>query len=158
MRILVLSDSHGRKNAVLDAIEAHPEARHVFFLGDCVADIEDCPLFYPDRTFHIAHGNCDFSSPYKSSDTLTLDRKTVLFTHGHPYSVKSGMERLYAAARTAGADLVLFGHTHTAVIQYANGVYYVNPGSLCSGRDGPRSYAVVDIEKNGIMPIIIPLR
>ena len=34
MRLLVLSDSHGRKNLLLQAVELHPEADAVIFLGD----------------------------------------------------------------------------------------------------------------------------
>ena len=34
MRLLVLSDSHGRKKLLLEAVELHPEADAVIFLGD----------------------------------------------------------------------------------------------------------------------------
>ncbi len=155
MRILVLSDSHGRVGEIEKAIEAQKEAKNVFFLGDCVRDVEDLPFIYPDRTFYIVSGNCDYASMYKSSDTVVLEGKKILFTHGHMYSVKSGLSTLRSKAKAEGIDLVLYGHTHIAATEYADGVYFVNPGSLCSGREGGTGYAVVDIEKNGIMPILI---
>lgn len=157
MRILVISDSHGRVSEIEKAIEAHTDAKHIFFLGDCVRDIEDLPFIYPDRTFHIVSGNCDYASMYKSADTVTLSGRNILFTHGHAFSVKSGISRLKEKAKSEGIDLVLYGHTHISKTEYADGVYFVNPGSVCSAREGGRSYAVIDLESGGIMPIIIEI-
>ena len=157
MRILVISDSHGRTSKIEEAIEAQKTAKHIFFLGDCVRDIEDYPFIYPDRTFHIVSGNCDYNSTYKSEDTVILGDKKILFTHGHHLGVKGGIGGLKQAAARAGADVVLFGHTHIATKEYADGVYFVNPGSLCSAREGRTAYAVIDIEENGIMPIHIEI-
>ena len=79
MRILVISDSHGRTSKIEQAIEKEKEAKYIFFLGDCVKDIEDYPFIYPDRTFHIVSGNCDYSSVFKSADTVTLAGKKIFF-------------------------------------------------------------------------------
>lgn len=158
MRILVVSDSHGRTSEIEKIIEAQPEAKHIFFLGDCVRDIEDLPYIYPDRVFHIVSGNCDYASFYKSTDIAVVCSKKILFTHGHPFYVKNGISALAKHAQDEKADLVLYGHTHTAKTEYANGIYFVNPGSVCSGRETGRSYAVVDIIEAGIIPIIIPIK
>ncbi len=157
MYILVISDSHGRVSRIEEAIEAHPEIKHIFFLGDCVRDIEDLTYIYSDKSFHIVEGNCDGYSSYKSYDTITLYSKKILFTHGHTFSVKFGNERLFEEARRQKANLVLYGHTHTSKTEYADGIYFVNPGSLSSGREGYQSYAIVDITDKGIMPNIIKL-
>ena len=155
MRILVISDSHGRTGEIEKAIEKHPDILHVFFLGDCVRDVEDLPFIYSDRSFYIVEGNCDGYSMYKSLDTVTLADKKILFTHGHSLGVKLGMERLYEAAKMHSADLVLYGHTHEAKIEYADEIHYVNPGSVCSGRCGFTSYAIVDLADSGIVARII---
>ena len=157
MRILVLSDSHGRTSAIEEAIEAQPTAKHIFFLGDCTRDIEDLTYIYPDRSFYVVAGNCDGSSFYKSVDFTALSGKKIIFTHGHIFSVKSGLERLKAFGEAENADVILFGHTHTAITKYENGRYFVNPGSLSHGSLGFQSYAVIDIEENGIKPIIIKI-
>lgn len=157
MRILVLSDSHGRNSAIEEAIEAQKDAKHIFFLGDCTKDIEDYTFLYPDRTFHIVAGNCDGYCNFKTVDFITLNGKKILFTHGHIYSVKSGLERLKATANIENADITLFGHTHLAITDYDEGRYFVNPGSLSHGALGFRSYAVIDILENGIKPIIIKI-
>lgn len=155
MRIIVISDTHGRSSLIEKIIEAQPEAKHVFFLGDVVRDIEDLPYIYPTHTFHIVSGNCDYASLLRSDDAVNLGGKRILFTHGHAYSVKSGISRLMLWAKREKADIVLFGHTHVAKTEYAEGVYFVNPGSPSCPREGRPSYAVIDIEENGIMPFIV---
>ena len=155
MRIIVLSDSHGRKSAVEDAIEAQPNARHVFFLGDVLSDIEDMPYVYPDRIFHSVRGNCDFYSDAALRGFVTLGGKNIFFCHGHEYGVKGGTSTLLSYAKARGADIVLYGHTHVSHTEYCDGTYLVNPGSLGRGREGGCSYAVIDIEKGGVMPVII---
>lgn len=157
MRILVISDSHGRCSKIEQAIEEQPAASHVFFLGDCVRDIEDYTFIYPDKTFHIVCGNCDGYSLFKSYDTVNLGGKKIFFTHGHCHSVKYGIQRLKQTALVEHADIVLYGHTHIAKTEYADGVYFVNPGSLCSAREGSTGYAVIDIEDSGVMPILIKI-
>ena len=62
MRLVVISDSHGYNRPAEKAIEAQSEAKHVFFLGDNTADIEDFEYLYPEKKFHIVCGNCDYCS------------------------------------------------------------------------------------------------
>jgi len=157
MRILIISDSHAVTRNIDYALLAHPEARHVFFLGDNVRDKENVKIYHPDRIFHIVHGNCDYDSAYPSVDTVTLGGKKIIFTHGHNFAVKSGSAVLLSKAKNAGADIVLYGHTHVAKAEYIDGIYAVNPGSIAHSREGNNSYAVIDIEQNGIMPIIIKI-
>ena len=157
MRILVISDSHGRTSTIEDVIEAQANAKHIFFLGDCTRDIEDLTYIYPDRIFHIVAGNCDGYSDYKWLDTAFIGGKKIIFTHGHTFSVKSDLQRIKAFGENEKADIILFGHTHTAITEYENGRYFVNPGSLSHGNLGYRSYAAIDIEDKGIMPIIVKI-
>lgn len=155
MRIIVISDTHGRPSLIEKIIEAQPDAKDIFFLGDLIKDIEDMPFMYPSRNFHIVSGNCDYGSTYKTADAVTVGGKRILFTHGHAYSVKSGIGRLSQWAKAENADIVLYGHTHVAKTEYADGVLFVNPGSPTCPREGRPSYAVIDIESNGLMPVII---
>lgn len=157
MRIAVISDSHRRSGNIRKILDEQQNARHVFFLGDVTGDINDLIKFYPDKIFHIVSGNCDIFSSYPSADIAEIGEHRIFFTHGHTLSVKYGTERLISAARTAGCDIALYGHTHVSKILYEDGIYVVNPGSCSEPRDGGKSYAVIDIEKNGIMPIIIKM-
>ncbi len=153
MRILVISDSHGRHSRIEAAIEAQPDARHIFFLGDKLEDIDGFTEFYPDRTFYSVAGNCDFFSAEPLTRTVELAGRKILYTHGHEHGVKMGISRLISYAKQRKADIVLFGHTHKAKTLYEDGMYIVNPGSI--GKGQPPSYAVIDLEPNGTQPIII---
>lgn len=157
MRILCISDAHKRSGVIDKIISSQPDAKHIFFLGDHTADIEDYIFLYPERTFHIVSGNCDFYSTYPSADLIELCGLKIFFTHGHNYRVKYGTHELLSAALARNCQIALFGHTHIPHISYEDGVYLVNPGSCALSREGGNSYAVIDIEKNGIMPIIVRL-
>lgn len=157
MRIIVLSDSHGNVSRLDAAVMAQKQARHVFFLGDCVSDIERVAAFRSDRIFHIVKGNCDFLSDMPELSFITLENTKIMFAHGHTLSVKYSTDRLFCRAKTAGAQIALYGHTHIAGSEYRDGIYAVNPGSVAESRSGPDSYAVIDITPNGIMPVIIKI-
>lgn len=157
MRIVVISDSHGRSDIVEKILYAQIKAQHVFFLGDCVSDIEDYKYMFPNMNFHIVAGNCDFYSTYPTTSLDIVAGKKILSTHGHTFYVKGGEGPLYENAKKNGYDIVLYGHTHVSKVLYADGIYIVNPGSCSQGRDGRQSYAVIDIEPNGMLPNIIYL-
>lgn len=155
MRITVISDSHRSAGTVRRILAQQVQSRHIFFLGDVTADIEDMNMEFPDKNFFVVSGNCDYFSSYPSSDIETVGGKRIFYTHGHNFSVKHGTERLLDTAKQLNCQIALFGHTHTSQILYEDGIYLVNPGSCAQPRDSHKSYAVIDIEENGIMPIII---
>ena len=150
MRLLVISDSHGKSSVIHDIIEAQPSAKHIFFLGDCLCDIDSFDLLYPDRIFHAVSGNCDFYSSVPSKSSVTVCGKRIFFTHGHEFGVKSSDSHLLSYAAAIGADIVLYGHTHIPNIRYADGVYLVNPGSVGRGREKGDTYAYIDIENGQV--------
>ncbi len=150
MRILVISDSHGSLSSIENAIEQQPDAKHIIFLGDGENDIENASYIYNDRIFHIVCGNCDFSSTKPDNQTLTICGKRIFICHGHHYGVKSSIERLISKAIAEKADIVLFGHTHTAYTEYRDGLYIMNPGSISRS-----SYGFIDITESGIMTVIV---
>lgn len=148
MRILVLSDSHGMPSRILDAVEAHPEAEALIFLGDGERDLDTVESYYHSlpNVIKVA-GNCDFSSSLPLLRVVTLGGKKIYCTHGHAEHVKYGTDELLLRARQEGADIVLYGHTHTGVTCYDDGLYIImNPGSI---RDG--HYGMIDIVPGGIM-------
>lgn len=157
MRILVLSDSHGNTAVLRKAILAQGEAKHIFFLGDNIRDIEAVRADFLDRTFYAVSGNCDFGSVTPSNDIAEVCGIKILYTHGHSFYVKQSLVPLRDVAKKRNIKIALFGHTHIPVTLYEDGVWLVNPGSVSQPRDGRPSYAVIDIEQNGIMPIIVNL-
>ena len=154
MRVLVVSDVHGKQNLLREAIEAQPTARYVLFLGDGLRQVEEVMDLYPDRIFYAVPGNCDFGAGGIPVRQETLGGKRFYFTHGHLHDAKYTLYRLDLAAREAGADIALFGHTHTPYEEYADGLYLFNPGSLGYGR----TYGYVDIVGGGIVTRVVELR
>lgn len=158
MRIVVISDSHKRKDIIDKILFQQPDAKHVFFLGDNVSDIEDYEFIYSDKIFHIVCGNCDFASLLPTSGLENINGKRIFYCHGHTFNVKYGTERLLGLAQENNYDIVLFGHTHVSRTLYADGIHIVNPGSCSSPRNGSKpSYAVIDILDSGIIPIIVEI-
>lgn len=155
LRITVISDSHRNTRVIRKILDSRDDSRHIFFLGDVTADIEDLAAVYPDKQFHIVSGNCDFFSNYPSVGIEEIGTHRIFYTHGHTLGVKYGTGRLYKAAAENGCDIALYGHTHISHTVYENGLYMVNPGSCSQPREGRASYAVIDLEPNGIMPVII---
>lgn len=158
MRLLVLSDSHGKSERLEEIIRKETDALHIFFLGDLVRDIENLVFLFPERTFHIVAGNCDYFAAEKSVDTVKLAGKKILFTHGHNFRVKHGSaEYLESFARQNGCDIALYGHTHIPDIDIRGGIFLVNPGSVGHSRSGPETYAVIDITGDKIIPKTIKI-
>ncbi|MBQ6825313.1 MAG: metallophosphoesterase [Clostridia bacterium] len=154
MRIVVISDSHRQTRVIDKILSSELDAKHVFFLGDNAADIEDFEFIYPNFNFHTVCGNCDFASLLPTMGLETVNGKRILYTHGHTLSVKSGTGHLIELAKKNNCDIILYGHTHIPQILYEDGIYIVNPGSCSRSREGGNSYAVIDITEQGIMPII----
>lgn len=157
MRILVISDSHGNRSGLKEVLLWHTDISHVFFLGDNTSDIDALKDSFKEKTFYIVSGNCDGFSFYKNTDIATIGEVKVFFTHGHHFGVKSGIERLTEAARQRDCRLALFGHTHSALTVYDNGITIVNPGSLGHTRNGSNSYAIIDVLPSGIVTSIMTI-
>ena len=154
MRLLVFSDSHGSVNMLDRALRAEKKTTHVFFLGDVTDDIEELIPEYKDKIFHTVSGNCDFFKKYPTFDTVKVGDVNIFMAHGHTFEVNYGTDKLLQAAKTQGAQIALYGHTHINSIEYKDGVYIINPGSVSRSRNGANSYAVIDILDNGILPAV----
>ena len=157
MRVVVISDSHGRSGVIDKILASQPDAKVVFFLGDCARDIEDFEFIYSDKTFYAVSGNCDFNSFLPTTGVATVEGVKIFYTHGHTLNVKYSTGHLLKAMEQNECTIGLYGHTHIANILYEDGKYIVNPGSVSRSRNGPNSYAVIDITEKGIMPIIITI-
>ena len=70
-----------------------------------------------------------------------------MMAHGHQYHVKMGRSAAESAARQAGANILLFGHTHEPVCEFERGLWIVNPGS--AGSLAAATYAVICLEEDG---------
>ena len=76
-----------------------------------------------------------------SRQTLSVEGLTLWVTHIKPhYKVTNPEEKLYFPGHSPEdlPDVIVFGHTHRAIIEHYNGALLVNPGSPTVPRYIPR--------------------
>ena len=151
MRIIVMSDSHGRTNSIRNVLSMHPEARACIFLGDGERDFDSASAEFDGIDFYAVAGNCDLAGQNPPSLLIELGGKRIFASHGHNQYVKYGIERLVTAATACGADIALFGHTHQSMTQYIDGLYLMNPGSIGGVHVSKKTYGLIDIERGGVL-------
>lgn len=160
MNILVISDSHGRRERIEEAVERQikkPDA--IIFLGDGLRDITRAEI--GDMPIYTVSGNCDMGGMFcegaPTEQNLILGEKRIFFTHGHRYGVKSTLSPLISEAVGRGAQIVLFGHTHAVFekiltcdneygIKVDAPIYIMNPGSI---GEYPYRFGSITVNKNG---------
>lgn len=152
MKILVMSDVHGDRGRARHALLTQTNAEAVIFCGDGESDMEAMKPDFPEKSFYMVRGNCDWGSQLNTTEVLCLDGVKIFFTHGHMYNAKMGEYDMKCAARAAGAQILIYGHTHNAVTDYDDGLYVMNPGA-CSGYGA--SYGIIEIVKGNILTNII---
>ena len=145
MKLTVFSDSHGNMENVLRIFDDSPADRYLF-CGDGLTDAEDA-AHLRDVPLTAVAGNCDYGSTARTEWLLELEGVRILLTHGHGYAVKQGTGALLRRARELEAKVVLFGHTHQRLLEEADGVLLINPGSC---RD-ERYYAELEVETGQIL-------
>ncbi len=107
---------------------------------------------------HLSKKSRKFLKALPKQRRVTFEGIRFLMVHGSPASQTEHLlpntpqKRLDQLAEMANADVVLCGHSHEAFIREANGVLFVNPGSVGRPDDGdPRaSYAVLEIQDGEI--------
>ena len=145
MRFIVASDSHGKSQKLIDAVNAQAEASALFFLGDGEYDLQELHKIFPRLKIYAVAGNCDMRSNLPELGLVTIEGVKIMLTHGHRFAIKASVGQLLTAAKERGTQIALFGHTHVPYCNYENGVHLFNPGSIYEG-----SYGVIDITGAGI--------
>ncbi len=150
MKILIVSDSHGRCYYLDRAIRRVKPIDMLIHLGDLEGD-EDYIREMADCPVELISGNNDFFSRIEREKVITIGTYTVFLTHGHRYGVNYGTEMIKEAAVMRGADIVMFGHTHRPLIDLSGSVWAVNPGSISQPRQENHlpSFLIMDIDSKG---------
>jgi len=142
-KILVVSDTHGRKDTLQKCIDLTAPFDIIIHCGDGIKDIRSADI--PDNAVVLAvAGNTDLYSSHDEESILfqTIENRSVMITHGHLYNVKSGVLHLSKYAAEMKADIVFFGHTHKSYLSMSNPVLF-NPGDLSTG-----SYGIITIRND----------
>lgn len=150
MRILIVSDTHRNNRNYLELLERLRPLDLVIHCGDVegseytLKEASECPVM-------MIAGNNDFFSQLPRELNFNIGKYKVWVTHGHNYFVYMGTQKLKEAARSRGADIVCFGHTHTPVLEREEDLIVVNPGSISYPRQDNRkpSYMLMDIDREG---------
>lgn len=146
MKVLIVSDTHGRHGNFDRALEEVGKIDALIHLGDVEGGEEyikamvDCPV-------HIVSGNNDFFSDLPPEELFLMNGRRVLITHGHRYLVSLGTDRLKEEARRRQADIVMFGHTHQPYLEEDSDMTVLNPGSLSYPRQNGRCPSYITMEK-----------
>lgn len=150
MKILIVSDTHGKHANLEIVLEQEKPIDLLIHLGDAegfedyIEALAECPV-------EIIAGNNDFFSDLPFERELQLGVYRVLLTHGHEYYVNAGTQYIKKEAAARGMNLVMFGHTHRPVIEEAEDIIALNPGSLSYPRQEGKnpSYLVMDLDEAG---------
>ncbi len=139
---------------MLDVIKANKDdIGYVIHLGDHCYDSKCINYVLQVTPLVAVCGNCDYfcGDDYTEEKVFELYGKKFLICHGHQYGVKSSYDTLYYAAKKNTADIVLFGHTHTAVVETKDNITIMNPGSIGNpkGLSKP-SYGVIEIDNDNV--------
>ena len=146
MRVIVFSDSHGSTVCMREALLDHPEADMIIHLGDGERDLEKLAELTGGRRIVQVCGNCDLYSLLPANEIVDAAGVRIFCSHGHTELVKHGNQAFISKARSLGAHIALYGHTHQTVTAYDDGLHIMNPGSIRAGE-----YGIIDITPSGIM-------
>ena len=151
MKVLIVSDTHGREQNLAEALEQTGPIDQLIHLGDVEGGAEHIRELAGDAPAAIIAGNNDFFCDLPNERFFTLGGHRIFMTHGHGYFVHSGTLYLKREARKKGADIVMFGHTHKPYMEEDNELLVLNPGSLSLPRqEGHRpTYIVMEIADDG---------
>lgn len=147
MKILIVSDTHGRHAGIEAAVEREKPFEMLIHLGDAegyedyIEDLAGCPI-------EIVSGNSDYFSPLPQEKELLVDGMRILITHGHYYFVSIGYDEIRREGISRQMDIVMFGHTHRPVVLEEDGITVLNPGSLSYPRQSGRQRSYIVMEKN----------
>jgi len=148
MKILIVSDTHRQNDNYFKAMEKEKPCDMVIHCGDiegseyAISEAAGCRV-------EMVMGNNDFFSNLPRVREFKVGSHTFFVTHGHDFYVSMGNEILKSEARSRGADVLLYGHTHRPVIEKEAGLTVINPGSLTYPRQEGRrpTYVVMTISE-----------
>ena len=147
MNIVVVSDTHGVQRNIKKVLPYIRKADMFIHAGDHFRDSVNISRETSVPCMGVV-GNCDFDNS-EPELFFEVEGLKIFLTHGHSYGVKYGLDGLVTKAQELGADIVIFGHTHTKLDETVNGIRIINPGSLSLPRDSHNGTFVLMCVENG---------
>lgn len=144
MKVVIFSDVHGHKEIMERIVDYNPDADYILSLGDS-------ELPYSELQKHdiiCVKGNYPFDAGHVYDYVLEIAGKKIFMTHGHKHKVRQGEDILIKKAIEEEFDIILYGHTHIASVNYKSGKWIFNPGSCYRSRNSMvESYLILEIEE-----------
>jgi|SRR5690554_5621357 len=141
-KIIVVSDNHGLDKEIEDIYFRYKDNVSFFIHCGDSAMSSNHPILKP---YICVKGNCDYSK-FPNELFFEVEKKKILVVHGHHHSIKYNYDVIYQYAKSKGANLVFFGHTHFPTVYEHHDIIFINPGSILANRGiRGRSYALVEI-------------
>ena len=153
MKILVFADIHGSVSAMETVVDICKREfpNKVVICGDLFGGWVQQPADVARLTgkinsvLYLVRGNNDRDHdiallPYGMEDNAVMYHfdRTLFFTHGDVYN----KYRIPPVLKEG--DALIYGHTHTSLLQHFNGLHILNVGSVARPRDDLPSYLVLD--------------
>ncbi len=146
----VISDTHGLLRP--EAMEALRGVEHILHAGD-VGDPSILDSLRSLAPVTAIRGNIDVDGPCSQ-----LPATEAITLHGHTFYMLHDRHALDLDPGAAGFSAVISGHSHKPLIEWRNGVLYMNPGSAGPRRFSlPVSIGLVTIGADGLQPRLVTL-
>jgi len=144
MKLVIVSDNHGRIDVLKQIVLAHPDADAYIHCGDSELSKDQI------EPFITVNGNNDRYYTHPELLVLPMGQFKILLLHGHQMNLFKRLDLLTHKAHQLGCKIACYGHTHIFSVVTKSGVTMINPGSLYYNRDGTTaSYAVAYVDKQG---------
>jgi putative phosphoesterase len=158
VKVLVISDSHGAVfESHINEIKTHGDYDILIHCGDKYKDAQKFADKLNIKTMYQVPGNCDYDVVKEGVIFREIMGRKVLITHGHIHNVKYNLDSLKKFAKENNADVVLFGHTHDQLTEYADDTLFFNPGSTIFPRRGSGSYGILEFTDDDIKCSVMTL-
>lgn len=149
LRILLMSDSHGRNENVELAIaqvrEEIGEFQMLIHLGD-VGDARELESL-AGVPCYIVRGNTDYDAKLLNANMIEAGGHRIFATHGHLYQVDMRLDLLRFAALENDCDIAMYGHTHVPYLEEdPDDITILNPGSISKPRQADHRYTYMVME------------
>lgn len=149
LRILIMSDSHGRNENVELAIaqvrEEISEFQMLIHLGD-VGDARELESL-AGVPCYIVRGNTDYDAKLLNANVIEAGGHRIFATHGHLYQVDMRLDLLRFAALENDCDIAMYGHTHVPYLEEdPDDITILNPGSISKPRQADHRYTYMVME------------
>lgn len=150
MKILIVSDTHGKHYNLETVLEQEKPLDMLIHLGDVdnsghyIEAMAECHV-------EMVAGNNDYFSNLPGEREFNIGKYRVMLTHGHYYYVNAGIAHIKREAVARNIDIAMFGHTHRPFLEQDEYGVVLNPGSISYPRqDGKRpSYIIMDLDEEG---------